>query len=491
MRNVVWNFAGNALPILAGLVAVPILIKALGIERFGILTVAWAVVGYFGVFDLGLGRALTKLAADKVAAGLVEEFKDLFWTAFCLMLVLGVMSAAGLLIASASAIKILKVSISLRSEALDAFYVLALSLPVVISQSAFRGLLSSLQRFDLVNLVRIPSGVLFFVAPLLVLPFSRSLVPVTAAVLLVRSAAWIGLMLGCFRAIEGLGHPRLNVRFIRPLVGFGGWVTVGEVLNSLMAYLGHLMTAAILSAAVVSYYSAPYELASRLFIVPATVAGVLFPAFSHSFTLNRSRSAVLLDRGGKYILMGLFPPILALVTFAHGILGVWLGTMFASHSVQVLQLLAVATLIGSTGWLPTALVEAADRPDLIAKLHLIEAPLYLLLIWYLTLRFGVTGAALASTLRCAGLVAVTFVIAVRVCPEAVSPIYKTIRLSLAALFVLILALFLPTHGPGRLIFFSTACVATFGVGWAVLLSSDERRFVQNLFVALPNTLMSE
>lgn len=477
----VWNFAGSAFPILAGLVAVPILIRNLDVERFGILTLAWAIVGYFGVFDLGLGRALTKLAADKVAAGAIEELKDLFWTAFGLMLVLGLASGIGVVLASPWAIKALRVSISLRREAVGAFYILALSLPLIITQAAFRGMLSSLQRFDLLNLIRVPSGALFFLAPLVVLPFSKSLVPVVGVLLIVRLVAWAALMLACFWAVEGLSRPRLKVRFIRQLLNFGGWVTVGEMLNTLMAYAGHLVTGAVLSAAVVSYYSAPYELAGKLLIIPASMAGVLFPAFSHSFTLSPSRSALLLERGGKYILVGLFAPVLVLVTFANGVLGIWLGSVFAVHSVRVLQLLAVGTLIGSTGWLPTALIEAANRPDLIAKLHLAEAPLYLLLLWYLTLRFGVTGAALASMLRSASLVAVTFIIAMRIYPEAISPAYKTVRLGLAALAVLTLAAFLPTSGLARLMLFSTVCLANFAIGWAVLLSSDERRIVHNLF----------
>ena len=48
---------------LVALVAIPILVDGLGTARFGILTLAWMVVGYFSLFDLGLGRALTKLTA--------------------------------------------------------------------------------------------------------------------------------------------------------------------------------------------------------------------------------------------------------------------------------------------------------------------------------------------------------------------------------------------------------------------------------------------
>ena len=46
----------------------PILVDGLGTARFGVLTLAWAVIGYAQVFDLGIGRALTKLTAERIGS---------------------------------------------------------------------------------------------------------------------------------------------------------------------------------------------------------------------------------------------------------------------------------------------------------------------------------------------------------------------------------------------------------------------------------------
>lgn len=71
--NTLWNLAGYGLPLLVAVFAIPLLIKGLGIDRFGILTLAWMVMGYLSLFDLGLGRALTKLVSEKLSAGQEEE----------------------------------------------------------------------------------------------------------------------------------------------------------------------------------------------------------------------------------------------------------------------------------------------------------------------------------------------------------------------------------------------------------------------------------
>ena len=68
-RNSLWNFVGQALPMAAALACIPFLVRALGVERFGILTLISAVFGYFGVFDLGIGRSLTKFVAERADRG--------------------------------------------------------------------------------------------------------------------------------------------------------------------------------------------------------------------------------------------------------------------------------------------------------------------------------------------------------------------------------------------------------------------------------------
>ena len=66
---------------LVAIIAIPFLIKGLGTARFGVLTLAWMVVGYFSLFDLGIGRALTKVVAEKIGAEKEDEIPSTVWTA--------------------------------------------------------------------------------------------------------------------------------------------------------------------------------------------------------------------------------------------------------------------------------------------------------------------------------------------------------------------------------------------------------------------------
>src|SRR5262245_59729652 len=80
-RNTLWNLAGQCVPLFIGLITMPLLVRGLGTERFAVLTFAWLIVGYFSLFDLGLGRALTQMVAEREAADTNHQVTTLVWTA--------------------------------------------------------------------------------------------------------------------------------------------------------------------------------------------------------------------------------------------------------------------------------------------------------------------------------------------------------------------------------------------------------------------------
>ena len=54
-RNTALNLVGQVGPAVVGLAAVPVLLRGLGAERFGVVLLTWTLIGYFGLFDFGIG----------------------------------------------------------------------------------------------------------------------------------------------------------------------------------------------------------------------------------------------------------------------------------------------------------------------------------------------------------------------------------------------------------------------------------------------------
>ena len=65
-----------------------------------------------------------------------------------------------------------------------------------------------------------------------------------------------------------------------------------SLVAPMMVYLDRFMVSALLSVAMVAYYTAPFDVLLRLTVIPGGVAGVLFPAFAVSLAQDRDRTAL-------------------------------------------------------------------------------------------------------------------------------------------------------------------------------------------------------
>ena len=143
-RNWVLNLAGWIVPLSVALVAIPYVVRGLGTERFGALSIASALLGYFGIFDLGLGRATTKFVAEALARSDPERLPQVVWTSLWIQLLFG---AVGTLITLSlvpiAVDRYLKISPTLVAETRTSLYILALCLTIVLIGNALRGVLEA------------------------------------------------------------------------------------------------------------------------------------------------------------------------------------------------------------------------------------------------------------------------------------------------------------------------------------------------------------
>jgi O-antigen/teichoic acid export membrane protein len=479
-RNTIWNLVGSGAPMIVAVFSIPILIRGLGKDRFGVLTLAWALIGYAGLIDLGIGRALTQLVAKKLGAGEGHEIPVLVWTSLLLMLALGVVGATAIVAVSPWVIhQGLKIPETLQSESLRAFYLLGLSIPLVISAAGLRGLLEAHQRFGLVSALRIPIGVFTFVGPLLVLPFSHSLVPVVGILVVGRFVSCLAFLWACFQVVPELGRRVVwHGPSVSPLLSFGGWSTVTNVVGPMMMYMDRFVIGAMLSAAAVAYYATPFEVVTKLLLIPVAVVGVVFPAFSVSFVQDRSRAALLYGRSVKYVLLALFPIVLLIVSLAQNGLTLWLGADFAQQSTRVVQWLALGVLANSLALVPFSFVQGVGRPDLTAKLHLLELPIYLGGLSWLIHVDGIEGAAIAWSARTVFDALALFLMAKRFLPAG-SPMAPRTKLLLAAAAATLFLAVLPQDLVLKAAFLLAAILSFVLVTWFLILTPEERSLAQD------------
>ncbi len=402
IKNVLWNSFGLVIPLLVAVIAIPILIEGMGLPRFGILTLAWMIVGYFSLFDLGLGRAVTQLIASKLGEEKYKEISPLFWTALTLMLFLGIMGGCFLFMISPWFVyDILNIPVELQEETLLAFYLLSLSIPIVVVSTGIIGVLEAYQYFGLINIVRTPLGILNFLGPLFILPYSNSISSIVAVLVLGRSLSVLMYFWICSVKIKDIHFPiKIEKKLLRPLLSFGGWMTVSNVIAPLMFYLDRVVIANLMSIIDVAYYSIPQDMVSKLSAIPTALLGVLFPAFSTALVCDRIKVTEYFQKSVLFLLLVLFPLIFFLALFSKEIFTLWLGMEYdASKSSEVMIILLAGAFINAFARLPYTLIQSDGRPDITAKLHLVELFPYVIALWVCVTYFGIVGAAIAWSVR--------------------------------------------------------------------------------------------
>jgi O-antigen/teichoic acid export membrane protein len=401
-RNAALTFGSKVVPLAVAFLVIPPLVRGLGTDRFAVLTFVWLVIGYFSLFDLGLGRATTKFVAEALGKGEQENLKSLVWTSFIFHLVLGLLGAF-IFVALTPLLtgQLLKIPAGISEEARKTFFLVSLSIPLLLVSSVMRGVLEADQRFDLITGVQVPAGSLVVILPYAGVLLGLGLPGIALLLIAARLAVAITYFFLCRRVFpilrEGFSFERL---YVQPLFSFGGWLTVSNIISPVLAYLDRLMIGSLISMAAVTYYTAPYEILIRLMIFPTSLAAVLFPAFSSIGSSSKELIGRLYSRSIKYLLLLMGPIVLIMILFARQILGLWLGPDFAEKSTLVFQVLAVGILLTPVQ-VSVSLIDGMGRPDITAKFYIVELLFYVPLVWLLIRSAGISGAALAWVIRAA------------------------------------------------------------------------------------------
>jgi O-antigen/teichoic acid export membrane protein len=265
------------------------------------------------------------------------------------------------------------------------------------------------------------------------------------------------------------------------LLRFGGWMTVSNIVGPVMVTLDRFLIAGLISVTAVAYYATPYEVVTKLLLIPIAVVGVMFPAFSVSFVKDRDRAALLYGRSVKYILLALFPIIVLIIALAQNGLKLWLGADFARQGTSVIQWLAIGVLANSLALVPFSFVQGVGRSDLTAKLHLLELPIYLGMFFWLIRARGVEGAAIAWTGRTVFDALALFLTAKRFLPTGSPMAPRTKGLVAAGIATLFLAV-LPQDLVPKVAFLLVAILSFVLVTWFLILTPEERSLAQGLSV---------
>jgi len=400
-HNTVLNLFGLGIPLVVAFFVMPIALHALGAVRFGLLGLAWAATEYLVLFDLGMGRATVRFVAEAHGRG-NDGIARTAATSVMTQTATGVVGALIFALVTPFIVThVFSVPMAERPEAIAMFRVVALNLPVVLLLSTLRGVLEGLQRFDMSNAIKIGTSSAAVVIPAIAARAGVSLPAIMFLVLLWRIGGCIVSDFAIRRAIPGFRWARPDDwAHFKKMIFFGGWVSVSSAVSPILVYLDRFILAALVGLAAVGYYTAPYEGASRLLLIPVSLVGTLFPALTTEEARgNRARAGLLVTGAVRHLMLAMAPPVALLIALSPLLLRVWLGEAAAANSGTALRILAAGVFMNALAHPPYVYLYSIGRPDIPAKFHLGELCVHVPLTWFLVSSFGVTGAASAWAIR--------------------------------------------------------------------------------------------
>lgn len=395
--GMLWTLLGYVLPTAAALVVIPLLIRQMGPDRFGLLAFVWMIVGYSNFLDLGIGRALTQGIAERLGRGEQDEIPGIIQTGLLMLVILGVAGGVGLSLGSDwISGRFLKVPLELIWDARRSLLLASIAIPLVVVGSALRSVLEGFQRFQGISLVRSSVGVLIYLSALPVLSLTHGVWAIVAMLILVRLVE-VGLYASqCRRLVPGmLRRPSFRPSFLKPLFAFGLWSTLNNLVGSFMsmAYADRLLLSSLVGTGALVYFGTPFDMAVRVLVLPTSLVGVLFPALS-ALGRDSGRATDLVMQAIRTIVFGTAPVFIAMIALAKPLLAVWISPEFSEQSSLIFQLVSAGMFLISISYAPFAYIQAMGRPDLSAKRHLLEIPFYLVASYVGIRLFGAKGSGL-------------------------------------------------------------------------------------------------
>lgn len=357
-HNIIANFSGKAIAAVFSLAFIPVYIRLLGVEVYGLIGVFISLGAILSLLDMGLSatlsRELSRMNGQRSAAtearNLVRTFELIYWS-IGLLLGLVVLSLAPLAAAywiNASAVDAKTVE--------KAIMIMGCSIALQWPGSMYAGGLMGLQRQIGLNVIRtlmimLQHGgavfLLLFISPSILLFFLWQAIAGFVTTIALALWLWKLLPIAEQKPIFDMDLLRKNWRFAAGMTGI-------SVVTVLLTQVDKIILSKMLSLEFFGYYILAFNVANALQNLVTPIFTALYPKFTQLVSEGDDRKLINSYHLGCQFLSAIVLPVaICVAIFSKEILEIWLGhTKAASHAYPILTLLIIGTALNAVMTLP-------------------------------------------------------------------------------------------------------------------------------------------
>ncbi|MBI5374034.1 MAG: flippase [Candidatus Schekmanbacteria bacterium] len=401
--NTIFNYLGNIWQILISFFLTPYILRQLGMERFGIWAVTFAITSYFSLLDLGVGGSFTKFIAEYDAKKDVRRINNVISHGFLFYLPLGALQfAIGFLIIE-HITDFINISAELRTEAKDVFLLGLIAFTIQNIGIPLRSLFEGFQKMGLLNWIRALSTIPRIAGTVFFLQMGYGIIGLAInEIILAVIINFISLFYS-YRIFPQMKMvPReLDREILKNVFTFGYKLQVSKIAYLINFQTDKFIIGYFLNTVMVGFYDIGARVASLVRSFPVLMVSAITPAASELDSKGSSEMVwKLYIKSSRYLLLFTTPLFVFTLFNSSIILEVWLGAVYAP-AVLVLQILCVAYFFNLISGAANVIAIGIGKPEFEMETSIYASIINIGLSILLIMKYGLTG--------CVGATAVSFV----------------------------------------------------------------------------------
>jgi O-antigen/teichoic acid export membrane protein len=411
-RNIIANFLGQGWTALMGLAFVPLYIKYLGVEAYGLIGFYAIIQSWLTIFDMGITQTLNREMARFTAGAHTPQsihnlLRSLELIAVSLALVMSLLVWATSTYISEHWLNAHQLH---GDEIKTAVVLMGFVIALRFIEGVYKGALLGLQKQVAVNIASAIIATSRYAGVVGVLAWSFASIKVFFIWQAVSSV--VSVLVLIFLTYSNLPKAPRTARFSKQAIvevwRFAGGMLGITVLSLLLTQVDKIILSKLISLESYGYYTLAATVASGLALIAAPTTQAIYPKMIEYVAQNNQVALINLYHQGAQLITVLIAPIsLMLMFFGQDIIYLWSGDLSLSTKVAPILLpLALGNLLNGFMWMPYQLQLAHGWTGFAVKVNTIAVIVLVPAIFLAVPRYGAVGAAWVWALLNAGYVTI-------------------------------------------------------------------------------------
>jgi len=398
IKNAVCNLLGRNWQLLLSLIAIPFIIKYIGVRRYGLWAILNILTTYFGLLDFGIGSGFIKYIAEFHSKKDYASINKVVSTGLFVYLFFAIILMFALLSATSLVIGFFKIPVEMYDEAVFVIRIGILIYCLSAVLLVFRAVIDGLQRMEISNAVGIIGSILRFAGIFIILKLGcglRGLMLNNLAVFLVS------MVLVIYSALRLLPEIKISFHFVKfatfkKLFTFGINLQVSRLSSFANFQMDKFVLAHFLGLGSVTYYQLGAKVAETMRCALYPLLTAITPAASQLHACDENEKVyVLFSKASKYMVLALVPVMCLSIFNAGLIMRFWMGSDY-QRSAFVMQILVLGYFMNMSCGVVSPIVQGIGRPQIQMRAAFLSAALNICLSIILVVKMGFYGAALGT-----------------------------------------------------------------------------------------------